>query len=337
MKIGGQWVGWGIGDAHPEVRKLRAHMRRKFSYAKHLADIELYDQSMVDAVTEMQSRYRGTGQLVVGKYTPGIINYATKVAMGFVPPPPKRDMRPVLFSVCGTGVPWWVGPDADTARAVEAQYRWQPTGYPATPIPMGNSIAAGKAELEKQFEIHRQQVISCGAALLGYSQGAIVATELFAQQIRPEGGRLHWAYPHIKRACMWGNPCRQRGVVYPDAGGPPSPPANGGVTPELLTDTPTWWREYAHLGDLYADVPPDESGENRTAIWQLIRNGDMMRGPDSLLRQLMELTGIARDSDAISETTGMFKAMMDALIFFGKGTGPHINYSTAEAIAYLRS
>jgi hypothetical protein len=33
----------------------------------------------------------------------------------------------------------------------------------------------------------------------------------------------------------------------------------------------------------------------------------------------------------------MIKAMMDALVFFGKGTGPHINYSAAEAIAYLRS
>lgn len=338
MKIGGQWVGWGLGDSHPEVRKLRAHMRRKFSYAKGLADTDLYDQEMVAAVTEMQSRYRAANQLAVGKYTPGIINFATKVAMGFVPAPPKRDMRPVLFSVCGTGVPWWVGPDADTARAVESQYRWQPTGYPAQAIPMGPSISAGKAELEKQFDIHRQQVIACGAALLGYSQGAIVVSELFMEQIRPENGRLHWAYPHIKKACMWGNPCRQKGRVYPDAGGPPSPPDHQGVTPNLMTDTPSWWREYAHKNDLYTDVPSnDESGENRTAIWQLIRDGDIMRGPDSLLRQVLELGGIVRDADMISETTGMVKAMLDALIFFGKQTQPHVNYSTAEAIAYLRS
>ena len=32
----------------------------------------------------------------------------------------------------------------------------------------------------------------------------------------------------------------------------------------------------------------------------------------------------------------MFKAMLDAIVFFGKGTAPHTSYSIAEAIAYLR-
>jgi hypothetical protein len=312
-------------------------MRRKFSYAKGLADIELYDQEMVAAVTEMQARYNsGFGKLSAGTYTPGILNYATKVAMGYVARPPRTDQRPMLFSVCGTGVPWWIGPDAETARAVEDRYRWQPIGYPAKAVPMGGSISEGKAELEKQFNIHRDQVTRRGAALLGYSQGAIIVTELFVEQIRPKSGRLHWAYPHITKACMWGNPSRERGQVWPDSGGPPSPLANGGVTGNLLTDTPGWWREYAHKGDLYTDCPPDESTENRTAIWQLIRNGDILTGPDSLLRQMLELGGISRDAGVISETIGMVKAMLDALVFFGKRTGPHVNYSPAEAIVYLR-
>jgi hypothetical protein len=88
---------------------------------------------------------------------------------------------------------------------------------------------------------------------------------------------------------------------------------------------------------LYTDSPPDESGENRTAIWQLIRSGDLRQGPDSLLRQVLELTGAVNDGSRLAETTGMFKAMLDAIIFFGKRTGPHLNYSTAEAVAYLRS
>ena len=75
------------------------------------------------------------------------------------------DIRPVLFTVCGTGVPWWVGPDADTARAVENQYLWQPIGYPAQPVPMGPSIANGITELGNQFDIHRAQVERNGAAL----------------------------------------------------------------------------------------------------------------------------------------------------------------------------
>jgi hypothetical protein len=337
MRIGGQYIGLGLGDSSEEIRRIKAYMRGKFSYAKNLADTTLYDQAMVVAVTEMQTRYNaGFGQLATGKYTPGVINVETKVVMGFIPRPPKLDNRPMLFSVCGTGVPWWIGPDADTARSVEVQYRWQPIGYSAKAVPMGGSISEGKAELEKQINIHRDQVMRCGAALLGYSQGAIVASELFMEQIRPENGRLRWAYPKITKACMWGNPCRQRGQVRPDSGGPPSPLANGGVTGNLMTDTPKWWIEFAHKGDLYSDCPPDESTENRTAIWQLIRNGDIMTGPDSLLRQVLELGGLSRDAGAVSEATGMVKAMLDALVFFGKKTGPHINYSPVEAIAYLR-
>lgn len=338
MKIGGQWVGWGLGDSHEEIRALKAFMRKKFSYARHLADTTLYDEPMVAAVADMQARYNtGYGQLATGKYTPGILNYETKVVMGFLPRPPRPDARPVLFTVCGTGVPWWVGPDADTARAVEDRYRWQPIGYPAQAVPMGPSILAGKDELANQLGKYRAQVERHGAALAGYSQGAIVVSEVWEYEIRPPGGRLHWAAPHIRKAVTWGNPSREKGKVWPDAGGPPSPPDRQGVTGQLMTDTPDWWRNYAHKGDLYADCPDDESGENRTAIWQIIREGNGFKGPDGLLRQVLELAGLARDGSRIAELTGMFKAMMDAMVFFGSGTKPHINYSTAEAVAYLRS
>ena len=338
MKIGGQYVGFGLGDSHPEIRLIKAYMRKKFSYARGLADNTLYDQAMVNAVADMQSRYNaGYGQLATGKYTPGILNYETKVVMGYVPRPPKADVRTMLFSVCGSGVPWWIGPDADTARAVEDKYRWQPIGYPATPVPMGKSITAGRDQLYTQMVKFRTQIEEYGFVLAGYSQGAIVIAETWEYEIKPLNGRLHWALPHIRKAVAWGNPMREKGKVHPDAGGAPSPPDHQGVTTELMVDTPDWFRNYAHVGDLYCDVPDDESGENRTAIWQIIRNGNALKGPDSLLRQVLELTGVATDGPAISEVIGMFKAMMDALVFFGKQTQPHINYSTAEAVAFLRS
>lgn len=338
MRVGDQYVGLGLGDSSEEIRRIKAHMRRKFSYARDLADTGLYDEHMVAVVTEMQARYNtGYGQLATGKYTPGIINVETKIVMGYMPRPPRPDDRPMLFTVCGTGVPWWVGPDAVTAQAVENLYRWQPIGYPAKAIPMGPSISAGKDELENQLHLHHDQIIRNGAALAGYSQGAICVSELWEEQIKPIGGRLRWAYTHINKAVTWGNPSREKGRVWPDAGGPMSGPHTQGVVENRMVDTPDWWRNYSHKGDLYADSPDDESGENRTAIWQVIRNGDAFRGPNSLLRQVLELTGVVRDSHQIIETTGMFKAMLDALVFFGKGTKPHINYSTAEAIEYLRS
>ena len=335
MRIGGAYVGLGLGDVSDEVRQLKAHMRRKFSYAVNLADTSLYDQEMVDAVVQMQRRYKAANQ--IGTHTPGIVNAETKYACGFLPRPPKADTRPVLFTVCGTGVPWWVGPDADTARAVEDKYLWAPVGYPATAIPMGPSIRAGRDELARLMGVHRERIMARGCAFAGYSQGAIIVAETWEQDVKPTTGRLAWAKPFVRKAVCWGNPMRERGKAFPDSGAPMVSANSQGVTPQLMVDTPDWWRNFAHRGDLYTDVAPDQSGENKTAIWQMIRDGNIAKGPDSLLRQLLELGGIVKDSDQISETTGMFKAMLDALTFFGQKTGPHINYSPAEAITYLRS
>lgn len=337
MRIGGAYVGLGLGDSSDEIRRLKSHMRRKFSYAKNLADTGLFDQQMVDAVVDMQRRYNAAGQLPTGKYTPGIVNAETKYVCGFLPRPPKADTRPVLFTCCGTGVPWWVGPDADTARAVEDRYLWQPIGYPAQPVPMGPSIQAGRDELYVQMNKWRDRITKSGYALAGYSQGAIIVSETWEFDIKPEGGRLHWAEPFIKKAVCWGNPMREKGKAFADAGGATAPATHQGVTTKLMTDTPDWWRNYAHAGDLYTDVPDDESGENRTAIWQMIRDGNMVTGPDSLLRQILELGGVVQDANQVAEMTGMFKAMLDAGTFFAAQTGPHINYSTTAAIDYLRA
>ena len=334
MRIGGAWVGLGLGDASEEVRKIRAFMRRKFSYAKDLADGSVYDAAMAAAVAEMQRRYTAAGQLAAGAFIPGVINPETKYVMGYLPRPPKVDARPMLFTVCGTGVPWWLGPDADTARAVESRWQWQPVGYPAAPVPMGPSITAGRNELATQMERWRGRIENAGCALAGYSQGAIVVSETWLQDIRPTTGRLHWAMPHVVKAITWGNPCRERGKVWPDAGGAPSAPGRGGVTPALMNLTPDWWRDYAHRGDLYTDSPDDESGEDRTAIWQIIRDGKFISGPDSLIRQIIELTGTT-DASQTAEVIGMAKAMIDAIVFFGKQTAPHTSYTTAEAAAYL--
>ena len=335
MRIGGAYVGLGLGDSSEEIRKLKAHMRKKFTYAKPLADTSLYDQQMVDAVVQMQKRYKAANQ--IGPHTPGIVNAETKYACGFLPRPAKPDVRGVLFTVCGTGVPWWVGPDADTARAVEYKYLWQPVGYPAQPVPMGPSIVAGRAELAVQMNRHRDRITQHGFALAGYSQGAIVVSETWEFDIKPANGSLAWAKPFLRKAVCWGNPMREKGAAWPDAGAPMAAPDHQGVTTVLMKDTPPWFRNFAHAADLYTDVPDDESGENRTAIWQVIRDGNMISGPDSLLNQFLELGGIRKDADQLSEATGMFKAMIDAVTFFGKGTGPHVNYSIGEAIDYLKA
>jgi hypothetical protein len=201
---------------------------------------------------------------------------------------------------------------------------------------MGASISEGSEELVNQFNIHRAQVERYGCAMAIYSQGAIIGSEVFLQEIRPASGRLHWALPHLRKVVTWGNPCRERGKVWPDPGGKVSPAGHGGVTPVLMDETPEFWRDYAHKGDLYSDSPNNESAENRTAIWQVIRNGKIASGPDSLVRQVIELIG-ATDASLVLEIVGMAKAMLDSLVFFGSGTKPHINYNTQPAIDYLRA
>ena len=253
MRIGGQYVGLGLGDVSEETRLLKAFMRRKFSYAKALEDTPIYDPQLVTAVAEMQGRYNQDGKLASGTYTPGVINLETKYVMGYLQRPPGPDTRPVLFTVCGTGVPWWVGPDADTARAVEDKWRWQPIGYPAQPFPMSPSINAGKAELRAQlnrdepgFQL-RKQVERNGAGLAGYSQGAVVTSETWEFDIKPDNGALNWVKDHMLKAVTWGNPAREQGHAYPDPGAPMAAPNTAGVAyiTDRLHDTPPWWHDYA--------------------------------------------------------------------------------------------
>lgn len=336
MKIGGLWVGLGLGDSGEEISRIKNFMRRKFSYAKGLADTPLYDEEMAQAVTDMQNRYNNSGALPKDKYLPGIINVETKIVMGLVPRPVKP--KPLLFTVCGTGVPWWVGPDADVARAVESRYRWQPIGYPATPFPMAKSVAQGRAELCRQIEIWRPEIENGvkAAAFIGYSQGAIITSECWEHDIKPPQGRLHWFKPYLIKSVTFGNPMREKGKIWPDAGGSAPSPESHGIADRLLVDTPYWWRDYAHKGDLYTDCE-GESGENKTAIYKIVMGARIFSGPDSLLRQLLEASGTAKDAHQIIETTAIFKAVMDAGLFFIKKTGPHINYSTGEATAYLMS
>ena len=329
MKIAGAWVGLGLGDSSEEIRKIKSFLRHKFSYAKALADTPDYDQHMVDIVYQMQAAYFVQGKLA--KKPTGIIDRATKVVCGYMAPPPPVDSRPVLLTVCGTGVPWWIGPDADTARAVEDRYKWQPIGYPAQPFPMNQSAQAGRQELCNQFELHRERVEKYGAALIGYSQGAIVTAECWEFDIKPESGRLHWAKDHVLKAITFGNPMREAGHVWADPGADPAPVTSHGIADQLQQDTPSWWRNYAHKGDLYTDCE-GQSGEDKTAIYKIIMGTRVFKGPDNLLAQFLELA-----QDPIPEATGMFKAVIDAGMFFIHQTGPHINYNPQPAIDYLRA
>jgi hypothetical protein len=328
MKIGGAWVGWGLGDESDEIAKFKAFLRGKFSYAKLLTDDGIFDDATLTAVLDMQKRYVAAGKLPSAS---GIIDWRTKVVSGFLKPAQPADTRPMLFTVCGTGVPWWIGPDADVARAVEGRWKWQPVGYPAAPFPMNPSVQAGRLELIRLFELHRNRIEKYGAGLIGFSQGAIVICETWLDDIFAENGRLRWAKGSILKAATFGSPMREAGKVWADAGAAPASITSHGIADRLMVNTPTWWRDYAHTGDLYAEVEGD-AGEFKTAIYKVIMGARIMQGPDSILAQVLELTQ-APATEAIAAMQALLKAGM----FFVRGTGPHLNYDTRPAIDHLLS
>jgi hypothetical protein len=133
----------------------------------------------------------------------------------------------------------------------------------------------------------------------------------------------------MRKACTFGNPMRELGRVWGDAGAAPAPMTSHGIADQLLTDTPSWWRDYAHAQDLYSDVE-GQSGEDKTAIYKIIMGTRIFKGPDNLLAQFLELA-----QNPLPEATGMFKAVMDAGLFFVRQTGPHVNYNPQAAIDYL--
>lgn len=339
IRIAGEWVGLGLSDSSVEIRTIKTFMRKKFSsYAGALADTEDYDTEMTAAVAEMQRRYEAGGKIGRYDYLPGIINVATKIVMGYLNPPPvPPSERPILFTVCGTGVPWWVGPDADLAKAVERKWRWQPIGYPAKPFPMNPSAQAGREELVNQITLNRRVIEDrdLEIALAGFSQGAIVTSECWMYDIAPPTGRLHWAKDRLTRSVTWGNPMRQQGSAWPDPGGPMVSEKSYGIADILMGDTPIEvWRDYARRGDLYTDVQ-GESGQNKTAIFKIVMGTRIFTGPDSILAQVLEVMGIREDAGKIAEVIGIFQAIMDAGLFFARGTRPHLSYSIAPAIDYL--
>ena len=97
-----------------------------------------------------------------------------------------------------------------------------------------------------------------------------------------------------------------------------------------MVNTPRFWRNYAHAGDIYTDVLGD-AGEYMTAIYKVVMGTRIFTGPDSLLSQLL----IEIPERPVLEVVAMFRAIIAAGLFFANGTGPHVNYGIQPAIDYL--
>lgn len=196
-----------------------------------------------------------------------------------------------LVSVPGTGgapifesFPAMPGMDApniiDPMLAAQGQFWGKPFGpnwnyffvtYPAAVIPMQPSWEVGINNTVGAV----QNYIQGPFFLDGYSQGAIVTSHVWRDEILSPTGRLHNRLNDFRGLTEYGPPCRSPGFAFGNTvfcGTPVPPPVDGKTTggisgPDDLTEEQLYFpvghpmageiAVYQHgaIGDLYADCP----------------------------------------------------------------------------------
>lgn len=317
----------------PTIREAKRVLKVKFSYAKGLDTSELFTEDLRAVLIEFQKRKNAVNHL--GLRTDGILDWSTQVALGVVNPnpPAAKPKKGVILTVQGTFVDMWTGYPADTARAVQDLFYWQPIGnYDAQAFPMKPSYEQGIEELVVQCRKHAGKP----KVLAGYSQGAIVTSRVMKHEVLNPNGRLHDLKDEFVGGVTWGNPDREFGVANGNvfAGWPV--PQGRGITDDRLEGTPSWWLDFAHGAnskwkrDLYTDAPNDAAGLDMTTIWHLIEDVTI----SSLTGLVVKLLEVVQKP--VDEIVPLLRAVLHAGAFFFTGTGPHVNYDIDPAVRYLR-
>lgn len=255
--------------------------------------------------------------------------------------------QPVLITVNGTGVPDPFGPGfaGDVGRGFAANpwqalqsdiagvnystlLDWQPIGYPAAVFPMGASVAAGRAEVNRQISLRPK---GTPIAMSGYSQGAVVTGKVWRDDILSPAGQHHDRLADVIGIIQFGDPLRCPGIARGNiiAGMSMPKTLDGQITggiggPECLTpdQTPDFYLSCALDGDLYACAPVGAHPWNRepsvgvmeTRIYQII----MLNSPMSL----MGIVNTIMDefNQPIQTTIGVVEAILNGLTFATQGT-----------------
>jgi hypothetical protein len=164
--------------------------------------------------------------------------------------------------------------------------------YPAAVFPMGLGIDQGVATLSTAI-----RAVGGPFILVGYSQGggivSLVLNELLA------GSLTAYAADCIA-GVTFGNMCRQEGKVAP---GQTDPGGHGIWASNLLTDTPSWWWDFALPLDMITTIPDTTFGVDVTSATEVVvglfNGGDLI----AFLVQNLKLFGggVQVDFSALSE------------------------------------
>ncbi|MEV5360565.1 hypothetical protein AB0K45_09500 [Micrococcus luteus] len=332
MRVAGIYVGLGEGDVSPEVVKIKALLKRKFTPARNtLDDGDLFTAALTAEVKRVQAVYAAERKPGAPKYIPGVINVEFKYDVGLLKRPDAP--RPIIFTVEGHMSRYDVGPCAWIASTLEQQgvCWWQPIGYNTTKLPFDN--ASGRNELARLIgatTLDNGRPFPAGTpwGLLGFSQGAIITNSVFLDRIRPDHGSLHWRLKDLTRAIAFGDPYREKDV---DSGWWPDPPKRGtqGISDVRMIDTPPWWKSANRTGDLYTENPDDEAGLYRTSIYKIAAEGSWSGGQAGMLARLLDL------ATPMDDVLPVIKAILGGILFLGN-MNPHGGYNLDAPLEYMR-
>lgn len=223
----------------------------------------------------------------------------------------------------------WVGPCAETARVLESEgvCKWQPVGYDSVSLPFNNK--SGMDELRRLLADRTLLPDGTPWGMCIFSQGGIIGSSVWLEDILPQTGRLHWRLKDWRATLAFGNPYREKDVIAEWIPDPPMPGTQG-ISNARMVNTPRDWKEISRHGDLYAENESvGDAGEHKTAIYQAVQNR-WSGHPDSLLSQLMEIV-----ERPLPELLAMFQAIISGAMFLGN-MAPHGAYDLGPGIDFMR-
>lgn len=278
----GKWIGLGLGDIDPEVARVKAFLRGKFSYASRLDVGPVFTAELSAVVEEAQRRY--------GLTPTGVWDYALKLKSGYLgpaptPPPP---VKPILYTVAGTWSHWDAGFQADAARALLDTYQWQPVWYPASfgfinpPYP-GAPAYVQSVELGVDESVRLINLNPGRFALAGYSQGAEVVGRLCQELV---GGRLKHRRGDLLGVATFGDPARQPSDRTVGDG------KGTGISRLVIPEADTLNRLTAAVkGDMYCTIPTGQTGDQMHAAYTALTHlgTGKVDGHPAILRELLRL------------------------------------------------
>jgi hypothetical protein len=344
MRIAGVYVGLGEGDISPEVGKVKALLKRKFTPARNtLDDGDLFTPALTAEVKRVQEVYTREGRAGAAHYAPGVINLEFKYDVGLLPRPEKP--KPIIFTVEGHMSNMFVGPCAFVASTLEQQglCHWKPIGYNNTALPFDNSSGVNalvdqlnRGAIEGPNGPDGRPIMwpfpdDLNWGLLGFSQGAIVTNKTWLHHLRDAapGSRLAARRDHLKRAVAFGDPYREKDVIAEWVPDPPRPGTQG-ISDERMTNTPAFWKVHSRHGDLYSENGTDEVGLNKTAVYRIVSESSWVGGPAGMLARVLDLM-----QDPVDGVIDIARAIISGAMFL-PNMGPHGQYDLNPCIDWMR-